>query len=712
MNAGRLDSEEIDAMRFPLPLALLLSSMMLAVVAPLPRVRGDEGMWLFNQLPLAQLKARYGFEPLAGWAEHLRSSAVRFNNGGSGSFVSADGLILTNHHVGADTLAKLSTSEKNFHRDGFFARRHEDEVKAPDLELNVLVGIRDVTDQVNREVGAEMDDARASEVRRRAMARIEKEATDQNGMRNDVVTLFQGGQYHLYTYKKYTDVRLVFAPEFDIAFFGGDPDNFEYPRYDLDICFFRAYDDGKPARVEHFLRWSREGSKEGDLIFVAGHPGRTDRLNTLASIEHLRDVRFPFLLDYLKRKEALLLAYGRTSPEAERQSREELFSVQNSRKARDGGLAGLRNEGFYRRKLQAEQDLRSRVAGRKTGDQRGNACDRIAEAQKTAARIIKPWSYFERGWAFDSELFEIARGLVRLAEETTKPNAERLKEFRESSLKSLELKLFSPAPIYPEFEIVRLTHSLSEWKQDMPDEPLVERVLRGRTPAEAARDLVHGTKLADVDVRRKLAEGEMKAILASDDAMIKLALTVDAEARRLRKVQEDEVEGVEAANYAIIARHLLTTHGDSVYPDATFTLRLSFGAVKGYEDNGKTIPAYTTIGAAFEHAMDHGEKPPFELPASWIKARESGHLQLETPLNFVSTADIIGGNSGSPVVNRQNELVGLIFDGNIQSLVLDFGYDDRQARAVSVDSRGIVEALRSIYHADRLVEELIGSASR
>ena len=484
-----------------------------------------------------------------------------------------------------------------------------------------------MTDRVNREVTPGMDDARAGELRRQAMARIEKEATDKNGLRNDVVTLYQGGQYHLYTYKKYTDVRLVFAPEFDIAFFGGDPDNFEYPRYDLDVCFFRAYEDGKPAKVEHFLEWSPDGSKDGDLVFVAGHPGRTDRLNTVASLEYLRDVRFPFLLDYLKKTEALLLAYGRSGAEADRQSKEDLFSIQNSRKARIGGLEGLRDESFMKRKAAGRGRAPRRHQGdrRARRDQRDAAWDRIAEAQKTAARILKPLVVprTRLGLRLDAlrdrprpgaagrgehqAQRRAAQGIPRIGPQVAR--AEALLRRRRSIPTSRR-------PSWP-----------TRWpsgRRAMPDDPLVERVLRGRTPAEAARDFVHGTKLADVEVRRQLAAGGMKAIVASDDPMIKLALAVDAEARRLRKIQEDEVEGVETANYALIARALFEAKGDAIYPDATFTLRLAFGIVKGYEVDGKAIPPYTTIGGAFEHAKAHGNTPPYELPRSWIKARESG----------------------------------------------------------------------------------------
>jgi hypothetical protein len=678
-------------------------------------VRADEGMWVFNKLPLGTLKAKYGFEPPARWAEHLRSSAVRFNIGGSGSFVSADGLIMTNHHVGSDTLAKLGTKDKDYYRDGFFARTYEEEAKAPDLELNVLVGIEDVTERVNAGLTAGLDDASAEKARRKAMAEIEKESTDKTGLRSDVVTLYQGGQYHLYTFKKYTDVRLVFAPEFDAAFFGGDPDNFEYPRYDLDVCFFRAYENGKPARPPHYLRWSKHGSRDGELVVVAGHPGRTNRLNTVASLHYLRDVGVPTTLDHLRSREAFLLEYGKRSPEAFRQSKEELFGVQNSRKARVGGLEGLRDETFLARKAQEEYELRSRIAADPKKKQAfAEAWDRIAQAQKAAAVLVKPYTLLEgtrkmeRGVAFDSELYRIARHLVRLAEEKAKPNAERLEEYRDSALQSLELELFSEAPIYPEFEEARLGHSLDYWKKIMPDRPLLEKVLRGRSPADAARELVRGSNLADISVRKQLAQGGKGAIESSEDPMIKLALAVDPDARAVRKEREEKVESVEASNYALIARAIFEDKGDTTYPDATFTLRFAFGTVKGYDVDGKHIAPYTNFAGAFEHAKEHNNLDPYKLPPSWHAARDAGALNLETPLNFVSTADIIGGNSGSPVVNRDNEVVGLIFDGNIQSLVLDYGFDETVARAVSVDSRGIVEALRSIYHADRVVKELTG----
>ncbi len=675
--------------------------------------QADEGMWAFNNLPLGTLKEKYSFEPTSDWVRHIQLSAVRFNSGGSGSFLSADGLVMTNHHVGADTLHKISTSERNYYKTGFYAATRGDEVPAKDLELNVVESIEDVTARVNAEIKPGTPDAEAEASRRRAIAAIEKDSLDKTGLRSDVVKLYQGGQYHLYRYKKYTDVRLVFAPEFDIAFFGGDPDNFEYPRYDLDVCFFRAYENGRPAKVEHFLTWSREGTREGDLIFVAGNPGRTNRLNTLAHLEYLRDVGFPFQLDFLHSKEKFLIDYSKRGEEQARQAKDYLFGVQNSRKAREGGYKGLRDDDFLRNKKANEEALRSRIAGDAERSRKyGSAWDGVAKAEMAAAATLHDINFLERSQAFDSDLFRIARVLVRLSEEDSKPNADRLREFQEAGRPSLELQLYSDAPIFPELEKAKLTQSLEYWRdhfqrlRKIAPSALVGQVLGNRTASQVANQLVDGSKLADVAERKRIAAGGSQAIAESQDPMILLAKQVDAAARAVRKIREDEVESVESAAYSQIAKAMFEEFGDKLYPDATFTLRLAFGTVKGYEENGKWIAPYTNIGGAFEHARAHQDTEPWKLPESWIAAKKAGRLKLDTPLNFVSTADIIGGNSGSPVVDRKGELVGIIFDGNIHSLVLDFGYSDKLARAVSVDSRGIIEALRSVYAADSLLKEL------
>jgi hypothetical protein len=669
-------------------------------------VGADEGMWVFNNLPKKQLKELYGFEPSDEWIEHVMKSSVRFNSGGSGSFVSSTGLVLTNHHVGADTLHKISTSEHNYYNEGFFAKRLEDEAKAPDLELNVLQSIQDVTDQVNAAVKPNMSPSEAFAARRGVMSTIEKESLDSTGLRSDVITLYQGGQYHLYRFKKYTDIRLVFAPEFNIAFFGGDPDNFEYPRYDLDVCLFRVYENDKPAKIEYFLKWSSKGAAENELVFVSGHPGRTSRLNTVAALKFMRDERAPYTLNLLRRREIMLQQFSTEGEEQARIAKEELFSIQNSRKAYYGRIAGLQDPAIMGKKMSDEKALRSKVdADSKMKAAYGSAWDRIERAQKDYADLLVARSVLELGQGFNSELFVIARTLVRMAAEDQKPNAERFREFSSASRASLEQQLYSTAPIYEEFETAKLADSLTFLAEALGgDHPVVKRVMANKNAESRAAELVRGTKLKDVAERKRLAQGGQAAIDQSTDSMIQLAKLVDPESRSLRKEFEDKVEEVERQAYAQIAKAVFETQGTSVYPDATFTLRLSYGTVKGYEEAGRQIAPWTTMGGTFEHANRHGNKDPWKLPEKWYYAQNK--IDPDTPFNFVSTCDIIGGNSGSPVINRKAEFVGIVFDGNIQSLVGDFVFDSAQNRAVSVHSSSIVESLRKIYDAGSLANEL------
>ncbi len=658
----------------------------------------DEGMWLFNDLPAQQLKERYGFEPTPAWADHLMKASVRFNSGGSASFVSSKGLVLTNHHVGADTLHKISTPENNYLRDGFFAASYEDEIPAPDLELNQLISIEDVTERVKAAVTEEMGASQAAAARRAIMGEIEKESLDKSGLRSDVVTLYGGGRFHLYRYKKYTDVRLVWAPESAIAFFGGDADNFEYPRYCLDACLFRVYEQDRPANIEHFLKWSDKGVEEGELVFVSGNPGRTSRILTAAALEFQRDVRMPYILNFIRRREILLQQFGLKSTEKERRARDELFGVQNSRKARTGMLQGLQDPGFIKRKKESEQQLLALVKADPKLSQYADAWKKIEELSKAEAELQG------KGISLNTELFQVAQTLVRMAAEDQKPSAERLREFRDSARESLLQQLFSPAPIYRDLEQSKLADMIAFLMEVRGgDAPLVLEILDGQSPQARASQLVLGTRLDDVAYRRELAEGGAAAIEKCQDPMIQLALLVDAESRALREIQ-DEIEEERRQAYAQIAEALFATQGTSTYPDATFTLRLAFGTVLGYEENGQQIPPWTTLGGAFEHEKAHGARDPWQLPKRWHDRRED--MDAETQFNFVCTADIIGGNSGSPVVNRDLEVVGLIFDGNIQSLTGDYYFNDLQDRAVSVSSHAIRSALRDIYGAKRIADEL------
>ena len=665
----------------------------------------DEGMWTFDNPPIKQLKERYGFEPTREWLDHVRLSSVRFNDGGSGSFVSPRGLVLTNHHVALTQLQKVSSPAKDYVKDGFFARTEAEELKCPDLEVNVLVAMEDVTPHVLSAVKPGMSDEAALKARKAAMAKMEKESLERTGLRSDVIPLYQGAEYWLYQYKKYTEMRLVFAPEQQIAFFGGDPDNFTYPRYDLDFALFRVYENGKPVESKDYLKWNAKGAGDGELVFVPGHPGSTSRLETMTQIETQRDYALPLVLKTLNRRAETARRYAAQGPEQARQAARIIFGVENSLKAIKGRAQGLSDKNLAAKMQKDEASFRALVASKPEWEKAyGGAWDAIAQAEMKHRQMLKTYPFYSLGW---SRLAGIALNIVQYVAEVKKPDGERLEGYHDSELDSLRFRLFSPAPIYPRYEAAMFEGGLQLSLEELSsNHPFIKAVLGARTPAEVAKATVEGTKLADPAFRKALVEGGEAAVQASGDPMMVLARTIDPFDRQRIKAFEDNVESVETPAGEKIGQARFAVYGKSLYPDATFTLRLAYGAVKGYPMNGTQAPPMTTFFGLYDRAYSFGLKPPYNLPARYLERRT--RLDLAGPLDFVSTCDIIGGNSGSPVINRQGELVGLIFDGNIEGLVGDYVYYEVNNRAVAVHSGAIIEALRELYDASSLADELEG----
>jgi hypothetical protein len=669
------------------------------------RVSADEGMWTFDNPPTKLLQERYGFTPTPQWLDHVRLSSVRFNDGGSGSFVSPHGLALTNHHVAFGQLQKVSTAEKDYVTDGFYARTPGEELKCPDLEVNVLMSMENVTARVLGVVKPGLGDKEALEARKAEIAKIEKESLDSTGLRSDVIPLYQGGEYWLYRYKKYTDLRLVFAPEQQIAFFGGDPDNFTYPRYDLDFALFRVYENGKPIDTPNYLKWNAKGAADGDLVFVSGNPGSTSRLDTLAQIEDTRDYLLPLRLKVLNGWLDVLNKYSAQGSEQTRQAASLIFSIENSVKAYKGMQGGLLDKNLMAQRAKEEADFRALVNGKPEWKKEyGQAWDDIAEAEKKSLSRIKESRF--RSLA-PTRLAALALSIVRYVAEVKKPDGVRLDGFHDSELDSLKFRLLSPAPAYPGMEKALLANDFSSALEELgPNDPFVKAALAGDTPEAAAEKLVDGTKIADPAFRKSLVEGGEAAVAASIDPMIVMARNIDPSMREIRKWVENNVESVETSAGEKIGKARFAAYGKSTYPDATFTLRLSYGTVKGYPMNGTVAPPMTTIFGLYDRAYSFGLKMPFALPKRYLERKD--HLDLSTPANFVSTCDIIGGNSGSPVIDRAGELVGLIFDGNIESLVGDYAYNGDTSRAVAVHPAFIIEALRKIYDAGAMADELEG----
>lgn len=682
-----------------------------ALLAALPLTgHANEGFWPFNRIPRAAIKQALGVDLTDQWIERVQQSSVRFPSG-SGSFVSPDGLVLTNHHVSLDLLHKMSTPERDYASKGFVAGDRSQELKAADLELMSLQKIEDVTAKVNESVKPGMSSAETLAARRAAIAAIEKDAQDKTGLEAEMVTLYQGGQYHLYLYKKFTDVRLVFAPEFDAAFYGGDPDNFTFPRYCLDMTIWRVYENGKPFQTKNYLPWSTTGVKEGEAVFTSGHPGATQRLNTVAHLEFLRDQALPLSIDAFTEIRNSLESYMKQGAEQARQANDEFFGIENSLKSWKGQIGGLKDAATMNKKRADEKALRDRVnADAELKAKYGEAWDQVAKARAALPPYNLERVFFESGLGPYTQYFTLARTLVRWADESAKPNGQRLPEYSDARKAAIERQIGSEAPIYPGVEQAKLEAGFTVMQRMLgADNALVKQVLAGKTPKARAAELVAGTKMGDAAARKALLAGGKAAVAASKDPFIELARLVDPRARELRTKYDNEVLGVERDAYAKIAQSVFATQGDAAYPDGTFTLRLSYGQVKGYVENGKQVSPFTELRGLFVRGDEHKQKPPYKIADSWMKAR--GSLNPTTPFDFVSTNDIVGGNSGSPVINVKGEMVGLIFDGNIQSLPGYFVYDQAVNRAVSVDARGMLEALRVVYKANWLADELTATPS-
>jgi len=683
------------------PLLAVWSLVLLQTAA----ATADEGMWTFDNPPAKQLQERYNFTPTQEWLDHVRLSSVRFNDGGSGSFVSPRGLALTNHHVALGQLQKISTPQKDYVKDGFYARMQAEEVKCPDLELNVLIAMENVTARVLSVLKPGMTDKESNDARKAEIAKIEKESLDKTGLRSDVIPLYQGGEYWLYCYKKYTDVRMVFAPEQQIAFFGGDPDNFTYPRYDLDMAIFRVYENDKPADTSNYLKWNPQGSADGELVFVSGNPGSTERLSTMVQLEDQRDYYYPLLLKLLKRRLGILKQYATLGPEQARQATQQIFRIENSLKAITGEYEGLQDKDLMAKRQKEETEFRTQVDAKPEWKAAyGSAWDDIAKAEKLILTRLKDTRFRS---VRASSMAQNALTIVQYVAEVQKPDGERLDGFHDSELESLRFRLLSPAPVYPKMEEVLLADSLQEALEELgPSDVFIQTVLNGRSPKEAAAEVLANTKMGDAAFRKSLLEGGPAAVAASTDPLVVLAVKVDPISREVRKWYEDNVQSVETSAGEKIGKARFAVYGKTTYPDATFTLRLSYGTVKGYPMNGTKAPPHTTFYGLYDRAYSFDMKAPFQLPQRYMESKN--RFDLSTPLDFVNTCDIIGGNSGSPVINRAGELVGLIFDGNIESLVGNYIYSEESNRAVAVHTAGMTEALRRVYDAGPLADELEG----
>jgi V8-like Glu-specific endopeptidase len=670
-------------------------------------VAADEGMWTFDHVPRTAIAEKYKVQIDDAWLQRLQRSVVRLESGCTGSFVSADGLVLTNHHCVQSCLAENSTAARDLVANGFLAPGRAEEVRCQGEQISVLVETEDITSQVTRALTG-VSPADTARTRNELVTKLESTCeaeAKQSGtpLACETVTLYQGGQSWLYKYRRYDDVRLAFAPEQAVAAFGGDPDNFQFPRWCLDMSLLRVYEDGKPAAIGSHLAFNWAGAAAGDPVFVAGHPGTTQRMLTVAQLKTERDLVLPFWLMRFSELRGRLIQYSKSSSEAARTAKDYLDAIENGHKVRRMQQFSLLDDRLMDQKTADEARLREAVmADPELNARAGTAWDDIARAQATWRDIYVPYTWIEAGAGFNSDLAVYARHLVRAADERAKPNAERIRDYTEARLPQLRQLLAAEAPVYPALERTRLSFSLERMREWLgPDHPTVKEALGSASPDERAAALVSASVLADPTARLALFDGGRAAVAASTDPMIQLMRRVDAEARSLRQVFEADVDGPVQRAQQAIAEARFKVYGTSLYPDATSTLRLSYGAVEGWVERGAPVDPFTRLARLYERTTGVA---PFALPKVWLDRK--GTLDLSARANFVTTNDIVGGNSGSPMVNAAGEIVGLIFDGNIHSISGYYWFDRTRNRSVAVHPEYIRTALGQVYAARALAAEL------
>ncbi|MFU8822442.1 MAG: S46 family peptidase [Gammaproteobacteria bacterium] len=679
------------------------ASVLLCLPLPLAAI-ADEGMWTIDNFPSARVAEKYDITIDETWLRAAQLATTRLENGCTGSFASPDGLVLTNNHCVWDCVRNLSSDERNLSDDGFMARERSGELRCPGEQISVLMAMEDVTSDVGKAVEG-LDDARANEARKARLTDLESACEEASGktLSCEAVSLYNGGQYFIYQYKRYDDVRLVFAPELDIAAFGGDPDNFNFPRWSFDMSFLRAYEDGKPASTPHYFEWRKAGPAAAEPVLITGHPGGTDRSLTMAQLKVLRDVVYPNWLLRVAELRGRMLEWQKTGPEAERIVQQEILLLENGIKVRYNQLRALHNDEMMAVKAADERTLREKVAADETLQAAyGDAWDIIDGAMKTYRNMYEEYLFIELGAGFQGDLFNYARTIVRGTAERELPNSQRMRAYTDAALPQVEQRLLANRPVSKDFDKLRMSFSLDKMREWLgPDSKYVHIVLGKASPESLAAELVDGSGLADPAYRKALWEGGTAAVRASDDPMIKLVLRIDDDARALRKRYEDEVEAPRTWGEGMIADARFQVYGTDTYPDATFTLRVTYGAVKGWMEKGAWVDPMTHTRRLFERAT--GARP-FRLPDSWVQAEAK--LDPDTPFNFVATTDITGGNSGSPILAADGALVGLAFDGNIHSIAGQYWFDQESNRTVGVNTAIMLEALETVYGAGHLLDEL------